>query len=565
MNRRRLLITLSLQPLEAEESQRLTTHLLRGQISPEVTGLLHRQGEGNPFFLEELLRALVEEGTLVLQEGSWQLRSDPGALLPPRAVEAIQMRLARLEPTVVELLRIAAVMGRACEPTLLAQIMQIDVEQVESILLVAAGARLMRPDAHGNYAFTHDMVRETLYSEVGSARRRRLHQAIGEALEAQGDADLQTLNTRQLADLAFHFAEAGAKARGVTYILAAGERALRASADVDALTHFHTAVRLLSPDGDPAQRAAALMGLGDAAILTGDYVQAVEAYQASQEAWLRNDDGVTAATVWYRLGKVRWRQELVAGAREAFDRALALLGPEDRPEAAETLLQLADLHATSLGRNAESVIYAERALAMVQRLGNRHLEATAYCVVGNVKARSNDLAAGRASLERGLALAQELNDPALGAEACAYLANIYAWTADLDRSRRGFSPACGACTAYSRRISTPACLFLDREFGDIAGEMERSRAMVCGTGADCRRSTQSGTARHLACLSRRPALLSGTFWRGRAGVSCSGRYSASDGVGYTRLVFGWVGAGSGRVGKARGGIGRLDTATCARS
>jgi ATP/maltotriose-dependent transcriptional regulator MalT len=131
---------------------------------------------------------------------------------------------------------------------------------------------------------------------------------------------------------------------------------------------------------------------------------------------------------------VRWRQEAVAEARDALARALALFGPADSPEAAEALLQLADLHATSLGRHAEGLAHAERALAMVERLGDRRLEATAYLVLGNVKARSNELAAGQASLERALALARELDDPALATEACAYLANVYAWTGDLDRS-----------------------------------------------------------------------------------------------------------------------------------
>jgi predicted ATPase len=145
----------------------------------------NRQGEGNPFFLEELLRALVEEGTLAWQDGRWELSGPPPRLLPPRVAEAIRMRLARMDPTVVELLRIAAVVGRSCEPTLLARVTQRDVEHVEDLLLAAARAQLVRSEPDGAYAFTHDMVRETLSAEVGRERRKRLHQAIGEALEAE--------------------------------------------------------------------------------------------------------------------------------------------------------------------------------------------------------------------------------------------------------------------------------------------------------------------------------------------------------------------------------------------
>jgi DNA-binding CsgD family transcriptional regulator len=304
------------------------------------------------------------------------------------------------------------------------------VERVEELLLAAARRHLVRREAEGLYAFTHDLVRETLAAEVGDARRRRLHLAIGEALEAQGDAE----SDRRLADLAHHFVAAGAAARGVPYALACGERALRASAAAEAMGHFRAALRLLGPSGEDARRAEALLGLGDAATLGGDYAQAAEAYRGAQAAWLRGGATPAAARAWHRLGRARWRQEAVADARAAFERALELLGPGDSPDAAETLLQLADLHATSLGRYAEGIAYAERALAMVERLGERRLEAAACRVLGDVKARGNDLDSGRALLERALALAQALDDPAQAAEACADLATVYAWTGDPDRS-----------------------------------------------------------------------------------------------------------------------------------
>lgn len=277
LNRRRLLVTLPLEPLAAEESRALAASALRGAVAPAAADLLHQHGEGNPFFVEELLRALVDDGTLVWQAGRWELGEQPARLLPPRVAEAIQMRLARLGPDVLELLRVAAVVGRTFAPTLLAQVIGLDIEQAEQQLRVAARAQLVRPQPDETYAFTHDLVRETLAAEVGSARRRRLHLAIGEALEAQGEAD----TPQRLAALAFHFAQAGANARGVTYALASGERALRASAAGEAMAHYRTAVRLLGASDAPSQRAAASLGLGDAATLAGEYPEAAEAYHAA--------------------------------------------------------------------------------------------------------------------------------------------------------------------------------------------------------------------------------------------------------------------------------------------
>jgi DNA-binding CsgD family transcriptional regulator/tetratricopeptide (TPR) repeat protein len=451
LNRRRLLVALPLPPLDAAGSEALAGALLGGAVSPDAAVLLQRHGEGNPFFLEELLRALVEAGALVARDGRWALGETfrqpdapgpsgaPPFPLPPRVAEAIRLRLARLDPVLVDLLRVAAVAGRSWEPALLAPVAGLDVERVEDLLLAAVRASIVRAEADGRYAFGHDMVRETLYAEVGLARRRRLHLAIGEALEALGadesggalrDGD----SDRRLADLAFHFVAAGSAARGAAYAQRCGERALRASAAAAAADHFRTAVRLLGPDAAGVQGARALMGLGDAATLGGDYARAAEAYAAAQAAWSHGGDTRAAARAWHRLGRVCWRQEAVRAARTAFERALALFGPEASPDAAETLLQLADLHVTSLGEHAAGVAYAERALAMVEGLGDRHLEAAACRVLGDVMARGNDLAGGGQMLERALTLAQALDDPALAAEACADLANVYAWSGRLDRS-----------------------------------------------------------------------------------------------------------------------------------
>ena len=178
------------------------------------------------------------------------------------------------------------------------------------------------------------------------------------------------------------------------------------------------------------------MGAGQAATLTGDYPLAAEAYLAAQAAWLGIGDTRAAARVWYPVGRLRWRQEAGAQALEAFQRSQELLGPGDNPAAAETLLQLADLHVTSLGRGAEALILVEQARAMVERLGDQRLQAAACLVLGNIKARTDDLQGGRVLLEQALALAQALDDPALGAETCAYLVNVYAWLGDLDRSRQ---------------------------------------------------------------------------------------------------------------------------------
>jgi predicted ATPase/DNA-binding CsgD family transcriptional regulator len=430
LNRQRLLTPLPVRPLSGAESHLLAASLLGGEPAPALRDLLHRHGDGNPFFEEEVLRALVEAGTVVRRAGRWELGSSPGTLLPAGLAGAIRQRLARLAPEVVELLRVAAIAGRTSPIDVLAAVARRPADEVEALLQAAVRARLLRPDADGGYTFVHDKVRETLAADLPALRRRRLHQAIGEALEARAAA----VTPATLADLAFHFGAAVDAVRGVAYALQAGEAALRAYAPAEAMRHFAVAADLVTGAPDDDRRMRALFGLGDAATLAGEHRRAESSYEAARLAALRRGDPALTAHAWRRLGASRRRREAIAEARAAFERALELLGPADSAAAAETLLELADLLAVSLGRRDDGLAYGERALAMVERLDDRRLAVDAYRTLGSITARGNELAAGRAMLERALVLAREQDDPARVAEVCGHLANACYWAGDLARS-----------------------------------------------------------------------------------------------------------------------------------
>lgn len=431
LNRRRLLQLLALGPLDVEESQALASSLVHASMATEVGALLHQHSEGNPFFLEELLRELADNGALVWRNERWELVEQPVRVLPPRVIEAIQLRLARLDGSIIELLSVAALLGRSFEVTLLAQVLGQESDLIEAKLLEAVRAQLVVLQGDTHYVFSHDLIRETLISGLGSVRRRNLHLAIGEVLEAR-----QVMpSSQRLAALAFHFVSAAEPVRGVAYALEAANLALRTSAADEAHAHFRSVIELLAEDGPFEQRRSAWMGLGQAAMIKVDYAVAASAFQQAATLCLEYGDTPGAAQAYFRLGQLRWRQEAVGHAHDVFIQALTLLGPTDNQTTAEILLQLADLHAMSLGHSREAIAYAEQALAMVERLGDQRLTAIAYSVLGNVVARGGNLAAGQMWLERALSLARTLNDASVAAEACAYLANLYAWSGNLDMSR----------------------------------------------------------------------------------------------------------------------------------
>ena len=236
---------------------------------------VYTQTEGNPLFVTEVVRLLVQEGELTQESGardSWTVR------IPEGVREVIGRRLNRLSQRCNETLTIASVVGREFELRQLTPLVEdISEDRLLDVLEEALGALVIEelPQAVGRYQFTHALIQETLAEELTLTRRVRLHARIAETLE-----ELYGANTEaHAAELAHHFAEAEAVLGAdklVHYSLLAGERALAAYAWEEAGDHFEqglTAKGVLLTGMEPAldkEAAALLFGLGQARLATLD-------------------------------------------------------------------------------------------------------------------------------------------------------------------------------------------------------------------------------------------------------------------------------------------------------
>lgn len=432
LNRTRRLVTIPLEPLDEAGSRQLLASHLQGEVAPELSETLGRLAEGNPFFLEEQVRALADAGTLTFTNDAWALAGNLTEHVPPRIAEAIRGRLDRLGPEVVATLQFAAVAGRSFQPGFVATAARMSIDTFEAHILLAQRAQLVQPALDGRMIFTHDLIRETLLLDLGTGRRRALHLAIAEALEAEPPGDC----ARGLADLTFHFVSAADTERGAGYSLESARRSMQQSAPRTAMEHYRSALRLAPGNEHAADRIEALTGLGAAATQAGIFTQAIGAYRRVCDEAMRSGDTETAARAWTELGRVYWRQESITRARQAFRRAIELYGADDSAARAETLLLLANLEATSFGRTQEAIGLVDQAQEIVERIADRRLTARALMTLGNVRARHGDAPAGRTELERALVIGQELDDPSLIAEIAGHLSTVAGWMGDFDVSRQ---------------------------------------------------------------------------------------------------------------------------------
>ena len=247
--------------------------LVSGITPPHgLVDAVYRQTEGNPLFVTEVVRLLVQEGDLSADEGrhgsrtatttteqeSWSVR------IPEGVREVVGRRLNRLSQRCNETLTIASVVGREFSlPQLGGLIDDLSQDRLLEVLEEAMAARVIEelPRSVGTYQFTHALIQETLTQELSTTRRARLHARIADVLEGLYEGDVEA----HAAELAHHFAEAQSilgPDKLVRYSLLAGERALSSYGYEEAQSHFERG--LVAREGQPMDMEKANLLFGAA-------------------------------------------------------------------------------------------------------------------------------------------------------------------------------------------------------------------------------------------------------------------------------------------------------------
>ena len=486
LSRQRVLTTVVVSPLSSTEIGMLASGRYGGSLSSGVSMLLHAQSEGNPFFAEELLDGWIESGALNQDQQQWVAVAPLAHALPPTIAGALRQRFSRLAPAVIDHLRVAAIIGRSFDPSLLALVEEQEIEAVEECLLAATRARLIRADQQGRFLFSHDKIRECLYTEVSTSRRRRLHERIGHVLEAHYDQE-HTMSMYQLADLAFHLAHSGDRERGVHYSLRAAAQALQNAAAEVAMSHYRTALELLGPDD--RRRGDILLDLGEAALWAGKEQEAETIYKAAQ-CWLlqtnEQDDGVRVARAAHGLGLALWRQEKRQEAHGALEHALSFLRNRQCAERVKILVDLSQLLMIYMRQHDEGMAYARQAREMAHNLGETELETTARrIIVWSSSLRWRDLSSAVQSLEQLLARIEERGDLAEAGECCFNLAVAYYCIAEIRRSyevslhRIALIERCRQPYQLRTAYTWPVLLLASQgKWSEAQREIERARPVV---------------------------------------------------------------------------------------
>jgi tetratricopeptide (TPR) repeat protein/predicted Ser/Thr protein kinase len=370
-NRERLATRIQLDRLTLDECRALMTAMLgQAHISPDLAQAIYRETEGNPFFIEEVIKSLIESGQIYRRDGEWQSGDIADLAVPQSIKEAIGRRLDQISAEGIEALQCAALLGKTFDFPELKAVFEMKAEpspRVEDRLLDALDealrAQLIRAGDGEAFAFTHDKIREVLVEELNPIRRRRLHQHTGEGLERlyQGEAI-----EAHVQDLAYHFVQSGDLEKGLDYALRAAQGAERLYAYDEALGYYQQAVDCAEGLSLPHQLAEISVAMGDALVMRGVVYQAVEAYERALE--LISSPGARASlktkigNAYGKVGDERGRTYLTA-AQDELDPAT------QTDELAHTLTILGRYHHYR-SQHSQAIAYYERARELAEPLDN---------------------------------------------------------------------------------------------------------------------------------------------------------------------------------------------------
>src|SRR5687768_10274762 len=357
-----------LAPLSAEETDDIVRQMfgVDRAATRRFSLLLYQSTRGNPFFVEETLKYLVESGALAERGGRWMGWEMETLNLPPTVRDVDKARIERLSPNARTISNLAAVIGTRAPYDTLSGVSRLSEQDIVAALDELLKQRVFSETGRAEnicYDFTHPLLQQVIYADLGQARARLLHATVAEALEGYyGAAALDHAD-----ELALHFARARSQAlarKAVTYLSAAGRTALEKYANREAADYLTAALEHLDQGGvAEIPRKEILTNLARARQRLGEYEVAMKLWNRARNEAIQAGEKSELAGIEHRMGLACYWSGNYAEAIDHYDAGLAAaISPRDA--ALSVRLRLGKgICLQDVGRLSEAQAEVEAALA----------------------------------------------------------------------------------------------------------------------------------------------------------------------------------------------------------
>lgn len=525
LSAQRLATRCLLSPLSNDEAAQLLDQIVESEVGAPLREQLIRRAGGVPFFVLSCGQTLQSGG-------------DEAGRVPWDVEQSVRQRVGALPLSARHMLGVAAIVGRVAQSALLFQASAQPEEKMLDALDVTCRARLLEETEDGSYRFTHDVIREVVEADLGSARRRVLHRRVAEALE-QNPGTPSPL-------LAHHYSRGDDISKAARYLEQAGDETSRQYAHASAARYYGELLGVLDAAGRAQERARACEKLAGALLRTACYGEALSSLERAMETYrlLGGAEGERRC-----LAQIGWVHAIRGTPSEGIARILPLIERLDlgvpSPGLGGIHVALCQLYGTStqyelalaaaeravdiaraLGDDRElgaalatwsdqlvmaeyvdeAIGVAEEAADIADRVGDLLTLCTAYRALIGAHENSGDMVKALAAGNRAVEVAKQLDDPTVVALARASRAEVTFTTGQWDLTREDLEAALrlvreigsGDATNYVLLLSSRYCLHTG-EWDEAAQRLEE-----CVSAGGHHGPWAQGTLAELDLLSGRP-------------------------------------------------------------
>jgi predicted ATPase len=328
-----LLITMELSRLDQRDTNRVVSELLGIKDTPnEFSEMIFKETEGNPFFIKELLRTLIEESALSIKNGRLVMNISPEDIIVPVSIkELIHLRLQRLDEEWVDVLEYASVIGYEFRLELLDNIMDLTEAKLVNILNKLKDAKFIdniRKDEKLVWQFTHNKIHEVIYNDINDVKKKIIHLRLAKYLE---DAKIDK-HDEIIYDLAYHFYYGIDFDRALSYSIEGGEKAIRSFANTKALDLFNIALnsmrrldeKLANTVHYKEKKIEVLMHLGKLHKTMNELDKSLDYFEQIIPICDEINDPTKKAKTYLNMGRIYIKRKYWAEAQNYFGKSLRL-------------------------------------------------------------------------------------------------------------------------------------------------------------------------------------------------------------------------------------------------
>jgi len=390
LKRMQLLHSARLKRLSLGEVTDMIKHiLLQDNVPKDFSELVFEKTQGNPFFVEEVMQSLKEDGVVYPYGAEYRFKEISGIEFPATVKSVLQARIGRLGEESQNVLTLASLVGNDFTLDALRSVTGVEENRLLEIVERIIEKRLLKCRVvHGEdtCSFTDILIRDLLYESVGPLRRKKLHAVVAFALEKAYAKNID----EHLGELAAHFLESGDKQRALDYFLKAGEKAEKVYANNEAASYFRSALTLIEEKvGDLREKTRVLETLGDIQELVGEYDACLNSWNEALLLRQQLEEKENVATLFRKIADIFEKKGDTAKAREYLGKALEIL--ETLPESVELAivhLSMANMFWRSM-EHAKAVSLVGKALEVSKKLNAYKVMAHSYALLGSIILMNN--------------------------------------------------------------------------------------------------------------------------------------------------------------------------------